>query len=48
MDLRFSPLAWEEYLDWQTTNKSFLKRINLLIKDILRNPFDGLGKRTIA
>lgn len=36
--------AWEEYCGWQGTNKAVVKRINLLIKDILRNPFDGLGK----
>jgi len=36
--------AWEEYLYWQTQDKKTLKRVNLLIKDIERNPFDGLGK----
>jgi toxin YoeB len=32
--------AWEEYLYWQTQDKKTLKRINQLIKDIKRNPFD--------
>lgn len=36
--------AWEEYLYWQTQDKKTLKRINALIKDIKRNPFEGIGK----
>ena len=36
--------AWGEYLYWQTQDKKMLKRINQLIKDIKRNPFDGIGK----
>ncbi len=36
--------AWEEYLYWQSQDKKTLKRINQLIKDIKRNPFDGIGK----
>ncbi len=36
--------AWEDYLYWQTTDKKMLKRINQLIKDICRNPFEGIGK----
>ena len=36
--------AWEDYLYWQGEDKKTLKRINLLIKDIERNPFDGVGK----
>ncbi len=36
--------AWEDYLYWQKESKKKLKRINTLIKDISRNPFDGLGK----
>ncbi|WP_455089265.1 Txe/YoeB family addiction module toxin [Peptoanaerobacter stomatis] len=36
--------AWEDYLYWQSQDKKILKRINLLIKDISRNPFDGIGK----
>ncbi|BDY12738.1 Txe/YoeB family addiction module toxin [Hydrogenimonas cancrithermarum] len=46
MIVAFSDIAWEDYLHWQQTNKKVLKRINLLIKDITRNPQDnhGLGK----
>ena len=36
--------AWEDYLYWQTQDKKTLKRINQLVKDIARNPFDGIGK----
>lgn len=36
--------AWEDYLYWQTQNKKTLKRINSLIQDIERNPFEGIGK----
>ena len=43
MKLTFSSLAWEQYLYWQATDKKILKRINLLIKDIKRQPFDGIG-----
>ncbi|MBQ5441663.1 MAG: Txe/YoeB family addiction module toxin [Firmicutes bacterium] len=36
--------AWEDYLFWQTKDKRIVKRINLLVKDICRSPFDGIGK----
>ncbi len=36
--------AWEEYLYWQAKDRKTLKRINQIIKDISRNPFDGIGK----
>ena len=36
--------AWEDYLYWQTKDKKNLKRINQLLKDISRNPFEGIGK----
>ena len=35
--------AWEDYLYWQQTDKKIVKRINTLIKDTKRHPFDGLG-----
>lgn len=44
MKLVWTPLAWESYLYWQLNDKSTLKRINLLIKEIQRNPFTGIGK----
>lgn len=36
--------AWDEYCEWQRTNKAILKRINALIEDARRTPFDGIGK----
>ena len=36
--------AWEDYIYWQTQDKKKLKRINLLLKDIEREYFDGIGK----
>lgn len=42
--LQWDTDAWEEYVDWQRENKSITKRINQLIKDMLRTPFEGLGK----
>jgi toxin YoeB len=36
--------AWSDYLYWQGQDKKTLKRINKLIEEILRNPFDGIGK----
>lgn len=44
MKLVFTEGAWEDYLYWQKTDKKILKRINTLIKDIQRSPFDGIGK----
>ncbi len=43
-NLIFSESAWEEYLYWQSQDKKTLKRINMLLKDIMRNGFQGLGK----
>jgi len=42
--LVFAEKAWEDYLYWQRTDKKILKRINALIKDITREPFEGIGK----
>ena len=36
--------AWEDYLYWQKEDKQILRRINALIKEIQRSPFDGIGK----
>jgi len=40
----FSEQAWDDYLYWQKTDKKMLNRINQLIKDIQRQPFEGIGK----
>lgn len=36
--------AWDDYIYWQQQDKKTLKRINILLKDIERNYFDGIGK----
>lgn len=43
MILSWAENAWEDYLYWQQTDKKLLRRINTLIKNIQRDPFDGLG-----
>ena len=40
----WSDEAWEDYLYWQTQDKKTLKRINALIRDTERSPFEGIGK----
>ena len=44
MNISFTTNAWEDYLYWQKMDKKTVKRINELVKDIMRNPFEGLGK----
>ena len=36
--------AWDDYLYWQSQDKKTLKRINQLIRDAERDPFNGIGK----
>lgn len=42
--LIWTDAAWEDYQYWQTQDRKTLKRINLLIRDAMRSPFDGIGK----
>ena len=44
MNVSFTENAWEDYLYWQKIDRKIVKRVNDLIKDIKRNPYDGLGK----
>ena len=44
MKLIFSDHAWDDYLFWQKTDQQILYRINNLIKEMMRNPFEGIGK----
>jgi toxin YoeB len=44
MNKKFTDEAWDDYLYWIETDRKQLKRINLLIKDIDRNPYEGIGK----
>lgn len=36
--------AWNDYLYWQSQDRKTLKRINALIRDMKRSPFEGIGK----
>lgn len=42
--LSWTDEAWSDYLYWQTQDKKTLKRVNKLISDVKRSPFDGIGK----
>jgi toxin YoeB len=44
MRLIFSEQAWQDYLYWQKTDRKLVQRVNALIKEISRTPFDGTGK----
>lgn len=44
MKISFSKNAWEDYISWQKEDKKILRKINVLIKDIQRTPFEGKGK----
>ena len=44
MKLKWDEDAWNDYLYWQTQDKKTLKRINAILNDIMRSPFDGIGK----
>jgi toxin YoeB len=44
MRLIFADQAWDDYLFWQRTDPRIIRRINELIKDAMRHPFEGLGK----
>ena len=42
--LVWTEAGWSDYIYWQTQDKKTLKRINKLVDNILRSPFDGIGK----
>ena len=42
--IHFSTVAWTDYLYWQEQDKKTLKRINTLINEAARTPFEGTGK----
>lgn len=44
MKIVFADHAWEDYQHWVATDKDILKRLNRLIADCRRSPFDGIGK----
>lgn len=44
MKIVFATRAWDDYLWWQTQDRKVLNRINNLIRDIVRNGDEGIGK----
>lgn len=44
MNKQWQDDAWDDYLYWQTQDKRTLRRINMILKDIDRNAYDGIGK----
>lgn len=44
MRLLFTPQAWDDYRHWQNNDRRVLRRLNGLIEDTRRHPFDGIGK----
>lgn len=44
MNITFTKNAWEDYVSWQRDDKKMLRKINELIKEIQRTPFEGKGK----
>lgn len=42
--LSWTDESWSDYLYWQTQDTKTLKRINKLINDVKRSPFEGIGK----
>ncbi len=44
LDIQFTPLAFEQYNEWLADNKDIYKRLQKLIQETARTPFDGTGK----
>ena len=44
LNIMWTAEAWEDYVYWQGQDKKTLKRINQLIKEVQRSPFEGIGK----
>jgi len=44
MNVSFTQKAFVEYQDWQNQDRKITNRINKLINDIMRHPYEGLGK----
>lgn len=44
MRILWEEAAWDDYLYWQSQDKKTLKKVNQLLRDISRNPFEGIGK----
>ncbi len=44
MRIVFTDIGWDDYVYWQTADRSTLKRINRLLIETTRDPFAGIGK----
>jgi toxin YoeB len=44
VNIQFSSKGWEDYLYWQETDKKTLKKLQELMKDVSRSPYEGIGK----
>lgn len=44
MNISFRPTAWEQYLYWQRHDPALFRKLNRLIEECLRHPFEGTGK----
>ena len=44
MRLIFTETGWSDYTYWQTTDRQTLKRVNRLLDEIARDPYEGIGK----
>ena len=44
MNLVFSDHAWDDYIYWQNNDKKMVQKINQLLKEIVRSPYEGIGK----
>lgn len=44
MRIAFTPDGWGDYLHWQSVDRKVLQRINELLRDMTRHPFEGIGK----
>ena len=47
MKITFSEKAWAGYVCWQTQDNKFLKKLNALIDEVARTPYEGTGKPEI-
>ena len=45
MRLVFEPDAWDDYVHWQTADPKLLRKLNSLLEECRRHPFEGTGKR---
>ncbi len=44
MRIVFTKISWEDYTSWQKDDKKMVKKINELIKEVIRSPYEGIGK----